>query len=68
VPAGAFVVAAIAATAGTRWALVGPGLAVVVGAIALAARARAAVPAEAAKATEGAAPADAATATPGPLP
>jgi hypothetical protein len=38
VPAGAFVVAAIAATAGTRWALIGPGLAVIAGAIALATR------------------------------
>jgi MFS family permease len=28
VPAGAFVVAAIASTAGTRWALIGPGLAI----------------------------------------
>jgi hypothetical protein len=38
VPAGAFVVAAIAATVGTRWALIGPGLAIVVGAVALAGR------------------------------
>jgi len=38
VPAGAFVVAAIAATAGTRWALIGPGLVIVASAIALAAR------------------------------
>ena len=29
VPAGAFVVAAIAATAGPRWALIGPGVAIV---------------------------------------
>jgi MFS family permease len=28
VPAGAFLVAAIASTAGTRWALIGPGLAI----------------------------------------
>jgi Transmembrane secretion effector len=40
VPAGAFVVAAIAATAGTRWALIGPGLAIVAGAVALAGRER----------------------------
>jgi hypothetical protein len=40
VPAGAFVVAAIAATVGTRWALIGPGLAIVVGAVALAGRER----------------------------
>jgi MFS family permease len=40
VPAGAFVVAAIATTAGTRWALIGPGLAIVVGAIAVATRTR----------------------------
>jgi MFS family permease len=32
VPAGAFVVAAIAVTAGTRWALIGPGLVIVAGA------------------------------------
>ena len=32
VPAGAFVVAAIAATAGPRWALIGPGLVIVAGA------------------------------------
>ena len=30
VPAGAFVVAAIATLAGTRWALIGPGLAVAI--------------------------------------
>ena len=29
VPAGAFLVAAIAATAGTRWAFIGPGLAII---------------------------------------
>jgi MFS family permease len=38
VPAGAFVVAAIATTAGTRWALIGPGLAIVVCAAVLTAR------------------------------
>jgi MFS family permease len=58
VPAGAFVVAAIATTAGTRWALIGPGLAIVIGAIAVAARTRAAVRTEAT--------ADAATAAHGP--
>jgi hypothetical protein len=47
-PAGTFAVAAIAATAGIRWALIAPGLAVVAGAIALAARTRAAVRTEAA--------------------
>jgi len=44
---GAFAVAAIATTAGTRWALIGPGLAVAFGAIALAVRTRAAFRAEA---------------------
>jgi Transmembrane secretion effector len=47
VPAGAFAVAAIAATAGIRWALIVPGLAVAAGAIALAARTRAAARTEA---------------------
>jgi hypothetical protein len=41
VPAGAFVVAAIATTAGTRWALIGPGLAIVACAALLTARATA---------------------------
>ena len=35
VPAGAFAVAAIASTAGVRWALIGPGLVIVAGAAAL---------------------------------
>jgi hypothetical protein len=39
VPAGAFVVAAIASVAGTRWALIGPGLAILACAAALTARA-----------------------------
>jgi MFS family permease len=39
VPAGAFVVAAIASTAGVRWALVGPGLAILACGAALTARA-----------------------------
>jgi sugar phosphate permease len=39
VPAGAFLVAAIATTAGTRWALIGPGLAVIACAAVLTARA-----------------------------
>jgi Transmembrane secretion effector len=38
VPAGAFAVAAIAATAGVRWALIGPGLAIAICAAALLAR------------------------------
>ena len=63
VPVGAFVVAAIAATAGIRWALIGPGLAIVAGAIALAARTRAAARTEAPEAPADAA--DAADATPG---
>ena len=41
VPAGAFLVAAIATTAGTRWALIGPGLAVIACAAVLTARAAA---------------------------
>jgi MFS family permease len=41
VPAGAFVVALIATTAGTRWALIGPGLAIVACAAVLTARATA---------------------------
>jgi MFS family permease len=55
VPAGAFVVAAIAATAGTRWALIAPGLAIVAGAVALAARTRAAARTATAEAGEAAA-------------
>jgi MFS family permease len=39
VPAGAFLVAAIAATAGTRWALIGPGMAIVTCAAVLTGRA-----------------------------
>jgi hypothetical protein len=39
VPAGAFGVAAIAVTAGTRWALIGPGLAIIACAAMLTARA-----------------------------
>ena len=38
VPAGAFAVAAIASTAGVRWALIGPGLAIAICAAALLAR------------------------------
>jgi MFS family permease len=38
VPAGAFAVAAIASTAGVRWALIGPGLAIAIGAAFLLAR------------------------------
>ncbi|MGH3201459.1 MAG: MFS transporter, partial [Streptosporangiaceae bacterium] len=41
VPAGAFAVAAIASAAGTRWALIGPGLAIVACAAALTVRAAA---------------------------
>jgi MFS family permease len=51
----AFVVAAIAATAGTRWALIAPGLAIVAGAVALAARTRAAARTATAEAGEAAA-------------
>ena len=39
VPAGAFAVAAIASVAGTRWALIGPGLAILACGTALTARA-----------------------------
>ena len=60
VPAGAFVVAAIASTAGTRWALIGPGLAIIVGAITVATRTRTAVRT---KATADGAPGDDTTAT-----
>jgi len=38
VPAGAFAVAAIATAAGPRWALIGPGLAILAGGAALTAR------------------------------
>jgi hypothetical protein len=47
VPVGAFVVAAIASTAGTRWALAGPAAAIVASAAVLSARTRTRAPAEA---------------------